>query len=309
MHDQSTLSGSWDVLGLGAVAVDDLIYLDEYPAPDSKVRVQETRREGGGLCGTALVAAARLGARAAYAGALGSDELSTFTVQQLQNEGIDCSAVILQPNARPRHSTILVEQAHGTRTILASDEGWTELPPEYITPQLITRAKVLFIDHCVPHSGIAAAKVAREHNIPVVADIERLNVPRIEELLNSVDHLIVGVKCARELTNEDDVKSMVKVLSRTHEVAVVTHGEHGCWFSKRGEPVLHQPAFQINVVDTTGCGDVFHGAYAAGLARGDNVETCVRTAAACAALKATQHGGRRGIPNREQIKQFMQNDI
>jgi ribokinase len=294
----------WDVLGFGAVTVDDLIYVDEYPVANSKARVRERRREGGGLCGTALVAAARLGACVAYAGVLGNDELSNFTREQLQNEGVDCSPLISQPQARPRYSTILIERAHGTRTVLADDVGWTELPAGHITPELVTRAKVLFIDHTVPHSGLSAAILARRHMIPVVADIERLNVPRIDELLAVVDHLVVGIQCGRQITGKESPAEMAQVLSQTREVAVVTNGEHGCWFASHGQ-VDHQAAFEVEVVDTTGCGDVFHGVYAAGLARGDTLAERVRLAAACAALKATHGGGRTGIPTREQLERFM----
>ncbi len=61
----------FDILGLGCTAVDDLIYVESYPAADSKVRIRRRERQGGGLTGTALVAAARMGARCQYAGGLG----------------------------------------------------------------------------------------------------------------------------------------------------------------------------------------------------------------------------------------------
>jgi sulfofructose kinase len=304
MHDPEVVE--WDVLGLGAVTVDDLLYVEEYPAADSKVRVTNRRRAAGGLCGTALVAAARQGARTAFSGVLGDDELSRFTKEQLAQESIDCSPILFHEAARPRHSTIIVAQQTGTRTIFSDDNGAQELPDEAITAQLITRAKVLFIDHTVPHSGIAAARIAREHNIPVVADIERLNVPRVDELLASIDHLIVGLKCGRAITNQEAPEDIIKVLCQSHEVAVVTHGEHGCWFAERGGKVLYQPAFPVEVVDTTGCGDVFHGAYAVALARGNDLQTRIKIATACAALKATQPGGRKGIPNQTQLRQFLQ---
>ena len=108
----------WDVLGFGAVAVDDLLYLDDYPLPDTKVPIQSQRREGGGLAGTALVAAARLGARAAYCGVLGDDELSRFSIEELEREGVDCTPVVLQAQARPIHSVVIVSQATGERTLL-----------------------------------------------------------------------------------------------------------------------------------------------------------------------------------------------
>src|SRR5881398_3181423 len=106
-----------DVLGLGAVAIDDLLFVDTYPPPDAKVRVHRRERQGGGLTATALVAAARLGARCAYAGVLGEDELSEFVRQRLQVEGVDVSLVRRRSDARPIHSIIIVDESRQTRNI------------------------------------------------------------------------------------------------------------------------------------------------------------------------------------------------
>src|SRR5450759_2455289 len=105
------MAEQWDVLGFGAVTVDDLIYVDRYPLPDMKVGVIDKKRQGGGLVGTALVAAARLGARTAYAGILGSDDLSSFTLDEFTREGVDCTSVIHRPDACPIHSIIIVDRS------------------------------------------------------------------------------------------------------------------------------------------------------------------------------------------------------
>ena len=105
----------WDVLGFGAVAVDDLIYVDGYPAPNSKMPVRATERAGGGLAGTALVAASRLGPRAVYCGVLGSDELSRFTIEEFRREGVDCAPLLYRAEARPIHSIVIVDRCAGQR--------------------------------------------------------------------------------------------------------------------------------------------------------------------------------------------------
>src|SRR5579859_6727890 len=108
----------WDVLGLGCVAVDHLLYLDEYPAADSKVRIKRYERSCGGLSANALVAASRLGAACAFAGALGSDDDSRYVLHSLASEGIDLSPVVYRSGVRPIRSTILVDETLHTRTIL-----------------------------------------------------------------------------------------------------------------------------------------------------------------------------------------------
>lgn len=300
--EDATADATWDILGFGAVAVDDLLYLDAFPAPDSKVRVRSRERHGGGLCATALVAASKLGARCAFVGVLGNDELSRFSLDELKNAGVDVSQVLARPAARPRHSTILIESQHQTRTVLSSDEGAFAFPPERVTSQVLARAHVLFLDHTTDEAGLVAAIIARELKIPIVADIERLDTLRMLRWIPMADHLIVGEKLARELSNELDVEDVARDLGRERALAVVTRGAGGsvaCGQETNGQ-VLVVPAFEVEAVDTTGCGDVFHGAYAAELARGSEVLARLKMASAVAAIKSQHRGGRGGLPTRDE---------
>ncbi len=290
----------WDILGIGAVAVDDLVYVDSYPLPDSKVIVSGEQREGGGLAGTAMVAAARLGARAAFAGILGDDDLSRYTIGELEREGVDCSPVRRQRDARPHHSTIIVDVSTGRRTILSANAGVTHLAETEVTAELVARCRMLFVDHTEAVIGLHALRLAHAQGIPVVADLERPSGPEVLELVRQVDHLIVGTEFARQITGETDPPAMVRALHNpAHTACVVTAGELGCWYMSResGDEVRHQPACRVQVIDTTGCGDVFHGAYAAAIVRGESVPRAIAVATAAAGLKATQPGGRRGIPD------------
>jgi sugar/nucleoside kinase (ribokinase family) len=300
------MSPRWDVLAFGAVAVDDLVYVDRYPAPDSKVPVRALRREGGGLAGTALVAAARLGAKAAFCGVLGDDELSRFTVRELEREGVDCAPVLKHPEARPIYSVIIVDQSTAQRCILYSRAGLMEVPAEKIMPELIANCRGLFLDFTVISSGFRAAELAHRHNIPVIGDIEPCDDPRLPDFVRQIDHLILGIDMARELTGASDAIAAARVLSGAERACcVVTAGDRGCWYSERGGQVQHVPALQVEVVDTTGCGDVFHGAYAASLTGGESVSQAVRVATVAAGLKATQPGGRDGIPDRATVDRYL----
>ena len=297
---------AWDILGLGVVTVDDLIYVDRYPAPGTKVMIKAQRREGGGLTGTALVAASRLGARSAFGGVLGYDELSRFALRELEREGVDCAPVLHRAQARPIHSMVIVDSSTGQRTILYSAVGLTARQPEEITDELIADCRVLFVDHTAVEGGLRAVELAHAHGIPVVGDIEREDWPGVPELMRHIDHLIIGVDLAGRLTGESEVASMVRALSEGGRACcIVTAGERGCWYAEGGGAVRHYPAFEVPVVDTTGCGDVFHGAYAACIARGERVEVAVRIATAAAGIKATQPGGRAGIPDRAAIDRFL----
>jgi sugar/nucleoside kinase (ribokinase family) len=297
-----------DILGLGAVAVDDLLYVPAYPPADSKVQVERRERHCGGLTATALVAASRLGARCAYAGTLGDDELSCFARRRLVEEGIDLTHTRQLPAARPVHSTIVVDQAAQTRTILFSCDGFLGAVPEWPADEVVASCRVLFVDHLGVPGMLRAARVARPHGIPVVADLENDDHPRFAELLAEVDHLIVSQGFALRLTGCPAPAAAAQALWTAGRAAVVvTCGAAGCWYIAQDEPahVRHQPAFRVPVVDTTGCGDVFHGAYAAALVRPMDLAARVQFAAAAAALKATQAGGQAGIPRYEAVAEFL----
>lgn len=297
----------YDILGFGAVAVDDLLYLDAFPEPGSKVQVREARREGGGLAGTALVAAARLGARTAYAGVMGDDDLSRFSLAELERAGVDCSLVLRRPDARPHHSVILVDRATGSRTVLSSRAGVVPPPPELASAEVIAACRVLLVDHTVAAFALAAVPLARRLGIPVVADLERVT-PEVSALLPLVDHLVVGERFAAQVTGEAEPAAMARrLLIPGRAAVVVTAGERGCWYAGPDGAVCHRPALRVEAVDTTGCGDVFHGAYAAMLARGAPLARAVAVATVTAGLKATQPGGRSGISDWAALEGWIKN--
>jgi sugar/nucleoside kinase (ribokinase family) len=298
---------SLDILGLGCVAVDDLLYLAAYPAADTKVPVRRRERQCGGLTATALVAASRLGASCAYAGVLGFDEASQFVVDTLQREQIDVRYLRRHPEARPIRSTILVDESCLTRTILFDLAGSVGADPDWPTEQVIRSARLLYVDHYGIEGMIRAATIAHTASIPVVADLERNEWPGFDRLLTLVDHLIVSHDFAVKLTGQSDPARVVdKLWTEGRQSVVVTRGPEGCWYRGRSVGISHHPAFAVEAVDSTGCGDVFHGAYAAALARGLELPQRIRFASAAAALKATRHGAQAGIPPLLALEQFLQ---
>ncbi|MEX2169801.1 MAG: PfkB family carbohydrate kinase [Pirellulales bacterium] len=309
---------SIDILGLGCAAVDDVLYVDRYPPPDAKARVQRRERHCGGLTAAALIAAARLQMRCAYAGCLGTDDASQFVLRALRAEDVNVDHVRCEPHARPICSTIAVDQAHGTRNIYFDLNGLVALPPDWPDEDVIRAAHALLVDHFNVEAQIRAAQLARQERVPVIADFERLDMPGFEDLLELVDHLVVSLDFANCLTGCSDPADAALALWREgRQAVVVTNGSNGCWFATqpadpsstaavRSPVVQHQPAFQVQAVDTTGCGDVFHGAYAAALVRGLAVSEAVRFASAAAALKATRPGGASGAPQLSEVTAFME---
>jgi sulfofructose kinase len=304
----ATSTAPLDILGVGSVAVDDLLAVAAYPPADAKARVLRRERQCGGLTGTALVAAARSGARCGYAGVVGTDELSDEIALQFQRVGVDTSWMAREPAARVIYSVIVVDEQHQTRTIFYDLAGAIGMKPLWPPAEVIQAARALYIDHLDAEMMLRAARIARAAGVAVIADFENVSSPLFAELLERVDHLILPADFATQLSGRADPREAAQALwSAGRELVAVTCGASGAWWVGRAAPdqPRHQPAFQVSVVDTTGCGDVFHGAYAAALTRGLPAEDRMCYAAAAAALKATKPGGQAGIPTRAEVEALL----
>jgi sulfofructose kinase len=288
---------------MGAIAVDDLLFVDGYAGPDTKLPVHAERREGGGLAATALVAVARTGGTAAYLAVLGDDELSAFALAELRRAGVDASLIAHRPGARPVHSRIVLDRLSGLRTIFYSTAGVIDPSPDDVTPELVASARVLFVDSTVVPAATRAAQLARRAGIPVVADLEHPHAPGVAQLMGLVDHLIVGTRFAADVTGEPPARAVHGLWRDDLAACVVTAGEDGCWYRTPrtlGEAV-HVPAVRVQPVDTNGCGDVFHGAYAARIAQGDETASAVQVATRMAAAKAAKGSGWDAVPAWSQL--------
>ena len=298
---------TYDILGLGIAAIDTLTYVERFPPPNTKVPALSREQHCGGLTMTALVAAARLGARCVYAAQLGHDADSQTVIDVLQREHIDTSQVVFDPRARPVVSTIIVGQAEGTRNIFPFHAEVEGAHPTLPADEVVRAARVVFVDHIGLEGQTRAARIAREAGHDVVGDIENKHLLEQRDLFDRVNHLIMSEEFAALASGSTDPAEAVRRLfTPGRNVVAVTCGDKGCWYQfDAAQGVLHQPAFPVNVVDTTGCGDVFHGAYAAALAEGLPVPARFRIASAAAALKATRRGGQAGAPTRPQLEAFL----
>lgn len=278
----------YDVLGWGVVAVDDIFHVDEYPRADTKTEVRGTERRVGGLTSVALIAAGDLGGRPCYAGLLGDDDLSNYVIDTLRGGGVDVSHALRQTGARPIHAAIVVAGRDGSRTILYTLEGFRDRPIDQAMLDLAARTRVVFVDPFCMEQAEPLLSLARSRGIPVVADLEAEHAERLRHMLAWVDHLVLPAEAAHALCGSPDPAEAAARLARGRAAAVVTHGQAGCWYACGSDPgaVRHQPAFQVQVRNTTGCGDVFHGAYCLGVARSWPAGRTVAFASAAAAVRA-----------------------
>jgi sugar/nucleoside kinase (ribokinase family) len=290
-----------DVLGLGCVALDEVLRIERWPGRDAKERVLARSRLCGGITATALRAAAAVGARAAYAGVLGTGVDSQFVLDCLAASGVCVAGVARRAGAAPIHCTVIVD-GRGRRTVfydLASAVGPSaDWPPE----ATISSCRVLLVDPLGVEGMLRAAQLARAAGIAVVADLEGEPTEEARRLAQLADHLIISRAYAAALCGARVPARQVQRLAAPDRDVVVTCGKRGAWYASRGtrpEP-RHVPAFTVQEVDTTGCGDVFHGVYAALLAEGRGMPERVRLAAAAAALWAARPHDQ-PLPSRDEI--------
>ncbi len=294
-----------DVLGLGSVTVDFIGTISNWPDKGVKKPFESFAVCDGGLVATALVAVARLGGRATYAAKLGNSILAMRAINAMRSEQVDTSFVLDTEGAEPIVAVILSSADDGQRNIF-----WTKsdveypMPSEFPDENWFERTSVLLIDNESGRAGVEAARIARQHNLPVVLDAERDEGP-VREALQISSHVIVSEESASRYTGKDSACDMLAALRTSPEqTVIITRGEKGC-VGLTSDGNFDLPAYKVEVVDTTGCGDTFHGAFALAIARGKPVVEAARFASGAAALCATELGGRAGIPTARGLQKFL----
>lgn len=292
-----------DVLGLGYCGMDYSCLLPCIPQ-DDKVQIITASVQGGGPAATAACTAAKLGAAAAFAGVVGDDSRGREILQAFGAAGVDTAAVAVRKNGESPSAFCWTEAGTGKRSIAWTSGSVTPLEPAELPAGLVESAALLHLDGHQTAAAIHAAKIARRSGTMVSLDAGTV-VPGIEELLELADVVIASEKFAGRVTGVTDPREAARKLFGRHcRFAGVTAGEKGS-FGFDGRTDWVQPAFKVRVVDTTGAGDVYHGAFACRLVRGGSWAECMAFAAAVAALKCTVFGGRRGIPDQATATRFI----
>ncbi len=265
--------------------------------------------DGGGPVGTALVAAARLGANVGYVGTAGSDEAAEIKVRALVRDGVDVSRMIVRSGPENQVILVCVDKDTGERVFAGLHSRREEpLMPNELDRDYIISAPILHLDGYHPDAALQAARWMREAGGRVVLDAAKTSGPidpSLRALLEHVDVLVCGSGFAPALTGRTDLwEAGCAALEYGPQIVVQTEGERGS-YTVSTEEAFHMPAFAVDVVDTTGAGDVFHGAYIVGLLKGWPLRAIAQFASAVAAYKCTTLGGRVGIPRYDQVVAFL----
>ncbi len=293
----------YDIIGLGFCGLDYLCLTPYIPA-DDKVEALATLIQGGGPAATAIFTAARLGARTAFLGSTGDDERGKSIISGLHNGGVDTRCIAIRPGSESPSAFCWIEKSTGCRSIVWNRGGVRPIEPQEIDVEVIKSAKLLHLDGHQTKAAIHCAQIARDNGVIVAIDAGTI-VPGIEKLLEMANIIIASKKFAERFVGESDPeKSAKKLFGASNYFSAVTIGSEGS-IGFDGNHVFRQSAFNLEVVDTTGAGDVFHGAFAYKYVNGGDWQACLRFAAAVAALKCTKLGGRTGIPSLSEAEKYL----
>lgn len=298
-------ASQFDVVGVGLNATDTVLVVPQFPACGGKAPFSQEFYSVGGQVATAMVSCARLGLKTKYIGTVGDDERGRIQLESLRASGINIDHVEQRRNCPNQSAYIVVDQATGERTVFWSRPECLTIQPEAITPDQITCARMLHIDgHDTPAVARAAA-IARAHGIPVTVDVDTI-YPGFENVLPSVDYLIASSEFPSRWTGLEDPFAALQALQQRFgmKLAAMTLGATGALALSEGR-FIYSPAFALECVDTTGAGDVFHGAFCYSLLQQMPLAQALEFSNAMAALNCTAMGARGHIAGRDEIQQLI----
>jgi sulfofructose kinase len=300
------MSDRWDVVGIGENSVDFVNLLPGYPqpyGPAAKLRIRERRVLCGGQMATAMCACASLGLRAKYVGVTGTDDNGRRIRAELRRRNVDLSDLVIR-DVENRFAVILVDENTGDRIVLWDRDEGLRLRDQEIPRAALAATTVVHVDDVDDEVAVRAATLARAAGALVTSDIDRLT-DRTEQLAAAVTHAIFAAHVPPQLAGTNDLEAALRILhDRFGNVVVVTMGEHGA-MAFDGERMLHEPAFPVHAIDTTGAGDVFRGGFIYALVHRLPIDRALRTANAAAAVSCTRLGALNGVPSLDEVTELM----
>jgi len=291
------------IVCVGITVLDRIWYLDDLPKEGGKYVAKDYTEVGGGPAATAAVAAAKLGAEVDFIGRVGDDDTGRRLLAELESLGVNTRYTRVVKGARSSQSAVLVD-ASGERVIANYPSADLSMTADWLKEIDFSQWDSVLADVRWHEGAKQAFTLARQQGVPTVLDAD-VTPQDIAELVALSNHAALSAPGLKRLTRIDNpLDALKKAQTLTNGHVYVTQGREGCYWLEKGE-LCHQPGYAVEVVDTTGAGDVFHGALALSLAQQMPSSEAVRYASAVAALKCTKPGGRAGIPDCDQTRSFL----
>jgi len=291
------------VIGLGLSVIDHLYVVEHLRLAETRLRYVDRLVQSGGMIGTALAQAARLGCDAHVLSLHGEDAEGRFVRRALRAQGVKTGRILRSHAARTTVAVVLVAKRGGERRFLVPDRRALERRAPRFDLSLIEGGSLLLVDGHFPDQALRAVKRARRVGARVIADFNRPR-PGSLALLPFVDYAIVPLEFGARWAGGDPVRLLHRLARATGGTPVVTLGARGGLYLEHGR-VRRYRARRAKVVDTTGAGDVFHGAFAAGLCHGLALRDALDLAAHAAALNCGALGGMGRLMQRRELREHL----
>ncbi len=289
---------------VGIAVLDKIYRVQDLPTQGGKFVAHDYYEVGGGPAATAAVAIARLGVEVDFLGRVGTDTASQTILSELENYGVNIQKVHKIPQAQASQSAILVDQT-GERMIINYPSPTLDPSPDWLEQINFSQYDLILCDVRWHEGTLKALSLAHQHQIISLLDADLTPQPinELVELASISAFSAPGLQRYTHLTNIPEALS--QVAQATDKKPLVTCGSEGCLYIDDTRQISTVKGFQVKAIDTTGAGDVFHGALAVAIAKQQPLNEAIRFANAVAALKCTQPGGRQGIPTLNETQAFL----
>ena len=296
---------TWDCIGVGVCALDFLSVLDRYPQSNEKTEVVESRIQGGGPVPTAMYALGKYGWMVGFVGLVGRDWGGEIIVQGLESAEVDVSSMVQDADSRTAHAFIWVDRRNGNRTVSLDRTRIRNVTVDEMPLDWIRDSRLLLCDGRETEANIVALEAARESGTITVFDASSKR-QQMHRILSMIDFPVVSRDFLRSVLGTSDLfKGLDALLEYGAQAAVITLGEQGCVWKARDGANGKETAYQVEVKDTTGAGDLFHAGFIHGLLSGWSIDLCCRFGCAAAALKCRELGGQPGVVSANKVSKWM----
>ncbi len=299
-----------EIIGLGEIVIDLVSKIPYFPEPDEKIDAITQVKFAGGVTANYVTAASRLGVLTGFMGAVGDDNDGEFLIENLKKEKIDYTFTLKKKGLTTPINFIMVN-LKGDKIIIQSPHmQTTKLDLEDINEDYIQQAKLIHTTAIHLDITKKAIEIAKKNDLIVSFDLEKQISIRgwdiLAPIIEKTDILCPNKAGAMELTKTSTPEEAAKVLiKKGPKIVVVTLGAKGCLIQTKKEKII-VPAYDIEkIIDTTGAGDTFNGAFSVGYLKGWTLKEIGQFANAAAALKIQKMGARTGMPTFKQVMNFL----
>ena len=301
----------FDMIGFGDPFQDLVIELNRLPETNVNIRMNDYCFQGGGNVPTATVAASVLGLRCAILGVVGSDMFGYASVKDFAYNKVDTSHLLMDHGRRTSFGLCVTEREVAGKEFISKGGDYRALEIADLDEDFIKSAKILHIGDMLTPAKFQAADWIHKSGGKVSIDAAYYR-PDIYENYRCMDIFIASENYFNSMCESKRLMSYEQasrqIRSEGPEIVIFTLGENGC-AGVYGNTYFELPAFKVDLVDSTGAGDVFHGAFNYAWLQGWDVPECARFSSAVSAIKCTEHGGRAGIPDLKTVQNFLKDGV